>query len=275
MALNRIHAARNPQGLSLEEVKRAAPAAFADRASPKRSERYTFISTIDLLKPMLDTGWKITGAQQRATRLDGRDPRYTRHLLNLAPPDAETMLKAVGDVRPELTMINSHDGQAKFNLWAGLVRLACLNGLVVASDDFGSFAQRHIGDVGNVTDAAQAALEVTRQRAKLIKEMSKKTMDDKAARLFAAKAAKLAFDRTDFDPTVLLATRREADAAPTVWNVFNRVQENLIRGGVRVTHREGARKETVTRGITHVRRSVDLNIDLWNLAAAQIEKKAA
>lgn len=276
MAITRIIAARDPNGLTMDQVRAAAPAVFAERPSPKRSERYTFLSTIDQIKPLLDAGWIVTGATQRATRHDGRNPIYTRHQLQLAP-DPKTVKKMVklGDVRPELTMINSHDGQSTESLYAGLFRLACLNGLVVQSVDFGGFTRKHVGDAGSILEQANAAVAGLKEAARLVAEMETKSMTDAAMKKFAADAADAAYDRQDFDSTVLLASRRTEDEGRTVWQVYNRVQENVIRGGVRLAHTEGARRETVTRGISHVQRSVDLNLALWNLAAKQVTGRKA
>lgn len=275
MTMTRYNQARNPNGLSLGEVKASAPSAFATKASPKRSDRYAFVSTIDTIKPLIEAGWMVTGASQRSTRLDGRDPRYTRHMLNLAPPNADKVLVKVGDVRPELTLINAHDGQARFVGYLGMVRLACLNGLVVGGGRFASVSFKHIGDPKGLVDQASELAGRAKELGPIIAEMNRRTMDDKAAKLFAAKAAKLAYDRQDFDPSVLLATRREADAGRTVWQVFNRVQENIVRGGVQLTHKDGKRKQTTTRGLSHLQRTVDFNVGLWDLAVASIEKKAA
>jgi hypothetical protein len=49
--------------------------------------------------------------------------------------------------------------------------------------------------------------------------------------------------------------RRYEDGTNSLWQVFNRVQENIIRGGYRV------------RRITSAAKDVEINRDLWNLAA--------
>jgi hydrogenase maturation factor len=273
MSINRIASIRNPDGLDLSLVKSAAPAAFAKKPSPKVSEKYTFISTIDALTPLLDTGWKVTAAGQRATRLDGRDPKFTRHAISLAPP-AVKGLKKVGDVRPELSFINSHDRQSKGRLYAGFVRLACLNGLTVSAIDFGGFVFVHRGEAVNILEQANNALTGLKEAASVIQVMEKTKMSSGKQKLFAARAAELAYDRKDFDPTALLATRRVEDDGDTVWQVYNRVQENVVRGGVRLTHSTGARAETVTRGISHIQRTTDFNLALWQLAADQVRAAA-
>ena len=84
---------------------------------------------------------------------------------------------------------------------------------------------------------------------------------------FARDAAVLAYGNErapGFEAEVLLAARRDADQGPTLWNVFNRVQENVIRGGLQYLN---ANNRTVqTRGLTRVKRTVGFNMDLWNMA---------
>lgn len=265
MTTIRFPVARNPDGLSLEQVRQAAPAAFATRASPRCSERYAFLSTADLIRPLLDKGWIVTGAVQRATRLEGRNPKFTRHQLNLAPKDAKSFLKRVGDVRPELTIINSHDRQSTFCLWGGLCRLACLNGLVVSALEFDTYFRRHVGPSGEILEQADAALKVVTESGKMVELMSRVKLNEKAANRFAQKAAKLAYDEANFDTSILTQARREADAGDSVWHIYNRVQENLIRGGLHI-QRRGHERSSMLRGISHIQRSVDLNLGLWNLA---------
>jgi hypothetical protein len=69
----------------------------------------------------------------------------------------------------------------------------------------------------------------------------------------------------------VLAVRRHEDAAPTLWNVLNRVQESLVKGGDRYrleVERDGRR--TTQRRQTQPVNSVDgqtrVNRAIWQLA---------
>jgi hypothetical protein len=63
----------------------------------------------------------------------------------------------------------------------------------------------------------------------------------------------------------LLDVRRGDDAGVDLWNTLNRVQENLIRGGL--TRRTATGRLTRMRGITAIRRDVEPNSRLLDLAA--------
>ena len=74
-------------------------------------------------------------------------------------------------------------------------------------------------------------------------------------------------------PEQLLDIRRNEDDGASLWTVFNRAQENLIRGGLPGQARRTVDGETVlgrrttTRPLAGVRTSVGLNRGLWELTA--------
>jgi len=250
-------------GLTLAQVRAAAPSVFSTRAHSKMSERYTFISTAKLIEPLLENGFQIASARQRA--VSARDPKYTRHELRLRP----TMVKPmVGDTFPEVIIQNSHDGQSRLGLAGGLFRLVCSNGMVTGIASM-FICERHTGDREKMLEAAYAIVKRTSSLSPIVERMAKIVLNDKQMAAFAIAAAQAAYgEDLSFDPQLLLAPRREADQRPTLWNVFNRVQENTIRGGVTFNNE---RRQVTTRGITHIGRSNQLNIELWNIA----EKMAA
>ena len=69
-------------------------------------------------------------------------------------------------------------------------------------------------------------------------------------------------------PDKLLAARRYEDAGDNLWHTFNRVQENLLRGGLKddSRRREDGKRFPRTRAITGLDRNVRLNKELWSLA---------
>ena len=62
----------------------------------------------------------------------------------------------------------------------------------------------------------------------------------------------------------ILEPRRYADNKNDLWTSFNRVQENLIRGGQTGRNKQG--KRTKTRAITGMDQDVKLNRALWVLS---------
>jgi hypothetical protein len=64
-------------------------------------------------------------------------------------------------------------------------------------------------------------------------------------------------------PSLLLGCRREQDAGDDLWNTLNRVQENLLAGGL--MRRAANGRLMRTRRITSIREDVRINGALWSL----------
>ena len=62
------------------------------------------------------------------------------------------------------------------------------------------------------------------------------------------------------------------DRAPDLWTTFNRVQENIIKGGVRGRNATG--KRVTTRAVNGIDQDIKLNRALWVLAEEMRKLKA-
>ena len=69
-----------------------------------------------------------------------------------------------------------------------------------------------------------------------------------------------------FTPQDALTCRRPDDEEPTLWNVLNRVQENVVYGGWEQRSRGYNRRSTV-RGVERVGAVASINAGLWDVAA--------
>src|SRR5690606_10473011 len=84
---------------------------------------------------------------------------------------------------------------------------------------------------------------------------------------FAERALQLRYpdsNETGLQPSQLLTVRRTEDLGDDLWSTLNRVQENLIGGGL--ARRSATGRLTRTRRITAIREDVRLNSGLWDLA---------
>ena len=96
------------------------------------------------------------------------------------------------------------------------------------------------------------------------------TLDNEQMREYATKAAMLRFgedEKAPYSPHHSNYTRRREDAFPTLWHTFNRVQENLMKGGFR-SRFTGRR----VRSITGINENVRLNRALWELTEETARK---
>ena len=75
----------------------------------------------------------------------------------------------------------------------------------------------------------------------------------------------------------LLAPRRQADTNNDLFSVMNRIQENVIRGGIRTWGRHPqtrALRHITTREVKGIDQTVSLNRALWNAAESLMQLKA-
>jgi hypothetical protein len=60
--------------------------------------------------------------------------------------------------------------------------------------------------------------------------------------------------------------KRKEDNKRDLWTTFNVVQENLIKGGVKIWKTEGKKRKVKSRQVTAINEDVRLNKALWILA---------
>ncbi len=74
----------------------------------------------------------------------------------------------------------------------------------------------------------------------------------------------------------ILTPRRHDDNKSDLWATFNRVQENVIKGGLRgvTVKANGERQNRKTREVNGIDQNVRLNRALWTLAEKMAELKA-
>jgi hypothetical protein len=72
---------------------------------------------------------------------------------------------------------------------------------------------------------------------------------------------------TGLDHNSLLLTRRFEDAGDSLWNTLNRIQENVIKGGVNLNR---SRRQSSTRVLRSVGDDARINAQLWEAADALV-----
>ena len=249
--------------LSIDNLRQNVPAVFADSAHESLSQKYTFIPTERVLTGLMSAGFVPVEARQ--ARSWKGSPAHARHVVRLRRR-FETV--ALRDSVPEVVFLNSHDGTSAYQLRLGLFRAVCTNGLIVSVGAFPTFCVAHRGNVvDQVVTAALEASERFEALANRVERMELRRLDRGEQIGFAGKALALRFselDKAGIQPSRLLECRRADDTSDNLWTVFNRVQENLLGGGL-VRRTESGRLSR-TRRITSIREDVRLNCRLWDLA---------
>jgi hypothetical protein len=274
---------RRQTPLTIDEIARRAPSALATRPYDAMSAKYQYIPTIDVIKGMIASGFQPFAASQSRTRIEGK-AGFAKHLIRFRHQDAAMSL-VVGDVIPEIVLINSHDGACAYRLIAGMYRLVCSNGLMVADSEIESIVIRHAGNVlQDVVDGSYRLVEDTGKALGTVNKWGQLLLTDGEQNAFAQAAHTLRFAdsegkiTTPITPAQLLAPRRYADEGKDLWHTFNRVQENVIAGGLSAIQRNAAGqrvRRVSTRRINGIDQDVRLNRALWQLAEHMAELKGA
>ncbi len=272
------HVIRSDAPVSEDQIRAAAPSIFALGKHASRSERYTYIPTIDVLRGLRKEGFEPFMVAQGCSRIEGKT-EFTKHMIRMRHA-GQVQTKPEAN---EIILINSHDGASSYQMLAGMFRFVCCNGLVVGQvvDDI---RIPHKGNIqGEVIEGAFRVLdefEAVEQHAEAMKAMQLEQPEELA---FATAALALRFGEQVVEETgghrpapvtaqQLIQARRPEDVGHSLWTTFQRVQENVIRGGQPGRSVQGKRLHT--RPVGSIDRGVSLNRALWMLAEEMRKLKA-
>ena len=159
------------------------------------------------------------------SRVRDEDKRgHTKHMVRLRREGGSK-----GKEVPESILLNSHDGSSSYQMIPGMFRFVCTNGLVCGTS-FGEIRVPHKGDVvGQVIEGAY---------------------DDETK-------APVSIEQ-------IIHPRRYEDKQDDIWTTYQRVQENMIKGGLPGRTQKG--KRTTTRPVQGIDGDVKLNKALWLIA---------
>ena len=269
---------RGDQPLSEDQMRASAPSIFAEGKHVSRSERYTYIPTIEVLRGLRKEGFEPFMVAQGQSRTEGR-AEYTKHMIRMRHAgQAQSRPEA-----NEIILINSHDGASSYQMLAGVFRFVCCNGLVVG-DVVEDIRIPHKGNIqGEVIEGAFRVLdefEAVSEHTEAMKALQLAPAEEMA---FATAALALRFGEQTIEQTgghqpapvtarQLIDARRSDDLGNSLWNTLQRVQENVIRGGLAGRSAQGRKLQT--RPVASIDRGVSLNRALWTLAEEMRKIKA-
>jgi len=248
---------------------------WAAQPSEKVSDKYSFIKTGRVVEDFMARGWLPVSAGQVAVRKKHREG-VQRHLVRLRHRNA---VPTKGGAYPEIVLVNSHDGSARFKLMLGLFRLACANGLIVSEESFASYQIKH---VGYKQDEVRRAVEYV---GDMVPDVLERIKDYQEARLFTAgefrfgrAALEMRYGKTElyrFSVGALMTPIRPSEQEPTLWNAYNIVQEKFEKGDAYIFNTRKKGQVRRSRPIKSVSETVRINRGLWNLMESEAAKLAA
>ena len=233
-------------------------AKLATNAAPTVTDKYVFLSTEQAHSVLADFGF--TESRYRQSKGTGENAGYQRH-VSIFERETDTD----EDGRFNLMLLNSHNGSSALRLEAGYFRLLCENQL--GSGDVGV----RVSHRGSALDRFAEAVPLVLQQMESFKETKQllrdKTLNTEAMLELAQFALMLRGVKQEElreffqvrNQQNMLTRRRFGDFGQSAWNVFNKVQENMVKGCRVFQTNDKFRK---LKPLTNAERLIDLNNQL-------------
>ena len=252
--------------LSKKQIAEIAPSVFTNRPSDEVSEKYTHIPTEKVIDDMEVLGWKPVEAKEVKARTKATRG-FQKHLLVFRNDDVVINGEDGDTVFPQILLTNSHDGKNSFTFTAGLFRMICANGLVIADDKFEDIKMRHMGYtfedlqimITNIVEKLPLTVESMNKMKDI--ELEESEMLDLAKSLLDIRVKGTDNTFNDVAVTNVLESQRKEDRGMGLWEVFNRVQENIMNGNFHYNTKSG--KQRQARIIKNFKQDIDLNRNMF------------
>ncbi len=267
---DRFQSSGSLHALNNDELQSFAPSVFAQNAMPGVSENYSFLPTIHAVDGLRQSGWQPVWVSEQHVRLETRRG-FQKHMIRFQRSD---LIGRDSEYCPEICLVNSHDRSSAYQLHAGIFRLICGNGLIIADSSFEKISVRHTGfEPSLVVDASLKILDSLPQLTDAVESFRARRLTPAESKAFAESAILLRYDdlqAAPISPEKLLEPRRAEDAGNDLWRTYNKVQEGILRGGLKDYSRSKAdgKHHPRTRAVAGLDENVRLNKALWHLAEA-------
>ncbi|GFE87799.1 DUF932 domain-containing protein [Steroidobacter agaridevorans] len=255
-------------GLDRAQLERLTPAAYTTAPHAKLSTRYAFLPTSSVIETMSTAGFNVVQAAQSRSRK--QQPEFACHALRFRKAKSAVF---IGEVVPEILILNSHDGTSAYQVRIALFRAICGNGMIVSDTAFPCWRVPHRGSAPmEVLEAALRLSDHFGEVSAVIDRMRHFPLDEEQRLEFASDALAIRYPDEPVghavSPAELLVARRPEDEGTDLWHTLNVVQEYLLRGGARrIT---ATKRQVRMRGIGAIREGVRLNTALWERAMVEL-----
>jgi hypothetical protein len=244
--------------LSVEELQALVPSAFTETAAPTVSQKYQHIPTAQIVEDLKQLGFQPVQANEIKAKT-GKG--FQKHLIRFQNPELVTP-----DGIVELLLTNSHDARNAFQIRIGIYRFICSNGLVVPATEFENIRMRHTGySFEDLRTMINDIISKIPDLVKRIATMQQTELTEQQQQELARAAANVRWKNLKAEDSVdsLLTVNRTEDSGNDLWSVFNRIQENMLRGGVEVKKRK-------VKSINSITTELRLNEQLFQLTSNYI-----
>lgn len=254
---------------SVEELR----ADEADSPASYVSSKYQFFSTKEIEAALEAAGWKrkvYTQANIRKNK-ELREGKQKHMLIFEKVSDGVT--RAKGE-KLQIVIRNAHDRTGSLEVFCGVMNIVCSNQLYKRNLGKGELLrilhnarttkeQLKEAIAGMITQADGLQKRIDRMKKVELSEYQQLELAKKALELRYGNSAAAKF----IDPTSLLPARHSEQSSPTLWNIFNRIQEATVRGGVKYTIKDSKKtKNRTTREMKSINTLPNYNSELWDKA---------
>jgi len=252
---------------SLEELREIAPSIFTKNGSDNTSKKYSHIPTDQVIRDLELLGWNVVDAKEVKAR---KQVGYQKHLVVFRNSDVVINGKNGDTVYPQILLSNSHDGKNSFIFQAGLFRMICENGLVIATKQFEAMKIRHMGyDFETLQDVIKnmiSNLDLTVESMNKMKqtELTEKQTFEFAKQLLQTRVAGSKNTFNDVAVLDVLQSQRTEDNGFGLWETFNRIQENIVEGNFQYLTPNGKLRQA--RPIKNFRQDMNINAKMYEQA---------
>ena len=252
--------------LTEETLRQKAPSIFASGPMSGVSQRYAFVPTARIVAGLREHDWVPVAVEEQRIRNEARRG-FQKHLIRFRRAE---QMETLDEWNVELVLLNSHDTGCAYQIHAGIYRRICSNGLVLSQDSFQALRFRHAGlSPDEVVQASFCLLDYVPRVGQLVERFRARALEARESLALAGHALGLRYPslaEAPIDPETLLKARRPADEGTDLWRTLNRIQENLIHGGVSDFHRDRRGKLRSVRALRGIDSKVTLNKGLWGVA---------
>ena len=263
--------------MSMNDVRIKCPYAFAEApTNPGVSSKYTYANTETVINDMAKLGWYPVEAKQCRQKKGSKGIR-SFHIIAMESDDPRTRIAdQYGNPEAKVRIIiqNSHDGFNSFRFMVGAYRFVCENGMVIADAQFADFSIRHINySFEELRGIVTRVMEGIPATVSSINKMNSIILTDAQKQEMAVETLKIRKGLSEEDRIVvnnetineLLTPIRQEDEGNSLWNVFNMLQEKMIKGIFFAPSKNG--KNRKQRPITSIKKDLDYNQRLWEVAS--------
>jgi len=255
--------------MNKEVMNEIAPSIFTMKPSTEVTDKYTHIPTEKVIDDMELLGWGVVDVKQVKARTE-KTQGVQKHLVVFRNNDVVINGEDGDTVYPQVLLTNSHDGKNSFQFTAGLFRMICENGLVIATDTFEDVKIRHMGyDFSTLQDTIKEMVERLPLTVEAMNKMKEVELQEEQMFDLAKSFLDIRVEGTENtfgDQAVeeVLNVQRKADEGNMLWEVFNRIQENIIDGNFEYKTPSGKLRQA--RIIKNFKQDQDVNKKMFSKA---------